>query len=201
VTPFTSPRILLPAACPPSCYARASRAAAVRSYRNASDLRVVRELWGSPGLHGLLENEHSHTPPSPHAFEKLSGGSPVPALGILQIRRNPYPHLGEVAHSILGLGEPGQGRLSSPEVRLRIALLEHAFAPRQVPPAQRQLRLVLPLRGGLRVPHDGQSRVDGAAPEPVLVGAAHAELAELVAEIGRLHEQLEDVDHILLFFF
>lgn len=87
--------------------------------------------------------------------------------------------------------------LPRPQIRFRVALLQHPLRSREVPSAERQLALVLFLHGRFAVPGDALPRIDGAAQEAVFVGAPEAELGEFVAEVGGLGEELLRVSLVL----
>lgn len=95
--------------------------------------------------------------------------SHIPLFRKLHVLLDPDPDLRIVPHRVLGLPQPLVRRAPRPQVRLRIALLQHPFAPRQVPATQRQLRLRVARLRRLGVPRYGPPGVHRTAQITVLV--------------------------------
>jgi hypothetical protein len=117
---------------------------------------------------------------------------------------------------VLGLGETFVRRFPSPEVGFRIRLLEDALceprrlrrlehtgerageesaekgltASRQIPSAQRQLSLCVPLLRRLRIPRDTSPRIDRTRQVPILVACPKLELTRRISELSRLREEI-----------
>lgn len=126
----------------------------------------------------------------------LTGRSPIPSFGILQIRRGANAHLGEITHGVFGLGEARDGGFARPEVGFGIALLEHALGPGEIPAAEGQFALMFLLHRRPTVPGDALSGIDRTPHQPILVGASESILREFISQIGRLAEELERIGFV-----
>ena len=155
---------------------------------------VSLELWGSFVL-GEISQALSTMVSGTTPWE-LTSCSPIPSLRILDVRWSSDPNLGEIAHSVLGLGQPSRTRLPRPKIGFRVALLQNVFGTSEIPSGKCKFALVLLLHGCLTVPCYTLPRIDWTSHASIFISGPKTVLRELIAQFSRLDKKLLGISFV-----